>query len=92
MTIFIDEPRETSFKNYTLTAHLISDDGRRELLEFGRDLGMREQWLHNRGTPREHFDLFDAWIGFAMMNGARRVSRKRLVEIIREKRTSSRTS
>lgn len=87
--IYVDEPRETDFKNYTYTAHLISDVGRRELLDFGRDLGMKKRWLHHPGTPKEHFDLFDAWIGFAMMKGARKVSRKRFVTIIREKRETA---
>lgn len=86
MVIYIDEPRKTDFKNYIYTAHLISDEGRNELLTFGRDLAMREKWLHNPGTPKEHFDLFDAWIGFALMEGARRISRERFVEIIRTKR------
>ncbi len=86
MVIYIDEPRKTDFKNYTYTAHLLSDIGRGELMSFGRDLVMRESWLHNPGTPKEHFDLFDAWIGFALMEGAERISRKRFVEIIRTKR------
>lgn len=86
MAIFIDEPRQTDFKNYRLTAHLLSDDGRPELLKFGRDIGLKEKWLHNPGTPKEHFDLFDESIGFAMMKGAIRVSRTRFVEIIQEKR------
>jgi hypothetical protein len=86
MAIYIDEPRSTNFKNYTITAHLISDVGRGELLRFGEELGMREKWLHNKGTPKEHFDLFDAWIGFAMMQGAIKVSQKQFFEIIQEKR------
>ena len=86
MTVFIDEPRTTEFKNYSLTAHLLSDNGRDELMEFGRDLGMKKKWLHNPGTPKEHFDLFDTWIGFAIMKGAKRISRKQFIEIIREKR------
>jgi hypothetical protein len=90
MAIYIDEPRETNFKNYTYTAHLLSDDGREELLAFGHDLAMKEKWLHNPGTPKEHFDLFDAWIGFALMEGAHRISRERFVGIIREKRHCNR--
>lgn len=86
VTVYLDEPRKTNFKNYTLTAHLISDEGRRELLEFGRDLGMKKRWLHNTGTPKEHFDLFDAWIGFALMKGAVKVTRKQFFEIIEAKR------
>ncbi|MFB6345510.1 MAG: DUF4031 domain-containing protein [bacterium] len=88
MAVFIDEPRETDFKNYTLTAHLISNDGRGELVQFGREIGMKERWLHNAGTPKEHFDLFDEWIGVAMMEGARRVSRERFFEIIQAKRNT----
>lgn len=89
MTVYIDEPRTTNFKNYSLTAHLLSDAGRDELLEFGRDLGMKKKWLHNPGTPKEHFDLFDAWIGFAIMKGAEQISRKRFIGIIQEKRKTS---
>jgi hypothetical protein len=89
MTVFIDEPRTTDFKNYSLTAHLLSDNGRDELMEFGCDLGMKKKWLHNPGTPKEHFDLFDAWIGFVIMKGAKRISRKQFIEIIREKRRMS---
>lgn len=88
MTVFIDEPRKTEFKNYSLTAHLLSDNGRDELMQFGHDLGMKKKWLHNPGTPKEHFDLFDAWIGFAIMKGAKQISRRRFIEIIREKRTT----
>ena len=89
MGVFIDEPRPTGFKNYTLTVHLISDQGRTELMRFGAELGMKERWLHNPGTPKEHFDLFDEWIGLAMMEGARKISRERFFGIIERKREGS---
>ena len=36
--------------------HLIADT-RRELLEFGKQIGMKEEWIHQKGQSGEHYDL-----------------------------------
>ena len=71
-------------------AHLISslpgEEGTNELLAFGARFGMKREWLHHRGTYREHFDIFEKGIAIAKENGAVEVDRRRFVSILHAKR------
>lgn len=61
---------------------LIGVDGTAELLAFGRQIGLKESWLQERGDPREHFDLFDGAIERARAAGAVEVTGRALIEQI----------
>jgi hypothetical protein len=81
--IVIDTPRPVRFRRFQRTAHCAStlkgDEGTRELLAFALRVGLREDWLQHRGTPREHFDLFDAAIERAIAAGAVQVTPREFV-------------
>ncbi len=69
-----------------LLSSLVGAEGREELLAFGKGIGLRAQWLQKRGTAHEHFDLLGSYIEKARQAGAIKVDRRRLVEILREKK------
>jgi hypothetical protein len=81
---FIDRGRRRT------ATHLIStiagNPGRVELLKFARAIGLREQWLQRIGSEFEHFDLFGKKLYLARAAGAKVVDRRRLIEIVRDKR------
>ena len=85
--IFLDTPRKASFRGRTrTTAHLASDQhgraGTKELLLFGKAIGMRPSWIQHQGEPREHFDLFDGRVAAALDAGAIEVSPKMFIKRI----------
>jgi len=86
--IFLDHPKLTP--KYGLCAHLMSDipgeKGTKELLAFVRRIGLKAYWIQNRGEPIEHFDVMRSKIRQAQDNGARYVTPKKLVSIIRSKK------
>jgi len=61
-------------------------DGRHELLQFAKRLGMPEAWLRNRQSAFEHFELYGDRITRAVDAGASRADGLRLQFIIRRKR------
>jgi hypothetical protein len=89
--IVFDTPRPVRFRHYKRTAHCASDlpgeAGTRELLAFGKRIGLREGWLQHRGQPREHFDLFDGRIEAARKAGAVEIDRREMItRVVRPKR------
>lgn len=56
------------------SSHMISTlagaEGRRELVAFGRRIGMREAWLQKPGTYLEHFDVMNSRYQDAIREGA----------------------
>lgn len=81
--ILIDQPRDVEFRRFKRTAHMMSDlpgdEGSIELAAFAAKIGLRAAWLQNRGTPTEHFDLFDGAIQRAISAGATVVEGRELV-------------
>jgi hypothetical protein len=66
---------------------LLGEAGTAELLAFGLRIGLQEAWLQNRGTPTEHFDLFDGAIPRARSAGAKEVAGRDLIaRAVRPKR------
>lgn len=55
------------------------EEGTAELLAFGRRIGLKAAWLQYRGTPKEHFDVFDGAIDRALAAGALEVSANEFV-------------
>lgn len=76
------------------SAHLMStlsgDAGTRELIAFARALGLHPSWIQYRGQPKEHFDVLgDRKHAAALAAGAELVAPRRLVEVMRAKRTTT---
>lgn len=73
--IVFDTPRPTGSGRFRRTAHMAStlpgEEGTQELLEFGRKIGLKPQWLQHKGEDKEHFDLFDGKIAHAKGRGAK---------------------
>ncbi|MFV2082236.1 MAG: DUF4031 domain-containing protein [bacterium] len=71
-------------------AHLLSDqpgkEGSEELRNFARRIGLFRR-LQSRGTYAEHYDIRESDIPRAGSAGAEVVSRRKLAEILRKKRT-----
>lgn len=86
-----DTPRDVTFRRFKRTAHMASDlpgaEGTAELLAFAKRIGLQERWIQNRGTPTEHFDLFDAAIGRAIKAGSVEIERRDFVRrVVQTKR------
>lgn len=81
----------TTFRHFKLHTHMSSDlqgeAGTRELLAFGKKIGLKESWLQDRGQPKEHFDVFDGAIDRAHAAGAVEVSAADFIaRVVRPKR------
>jgi hypothetical protein len=72
-------------------SHLISDQsgeaGTLELLAFAKRAGLQEGWIQERGTYKEHFDVFGAKRARCIELGARDCSRVDFVAVYRAKRS-----
>lgn len=89
-----DTPRPVSFRHFRRSSHCASTlpgaEGTAELLTFGARIGMREAWLQHRGTPREHFDLFDGVIARAVRAGSTEISPRDFVrDVVQAKRAAA---
>jgi hypothetical protein len=89
--ILFHPPMPVTFRHFRQFTHMSSDllgeEGTRELLAFGRRIGLRESWLQSRGTEKEHFDVFDGKIEQARQAGAVEVDKHEFVRrILKAKR------
>jgi len=89
MTIVVDPLFDTTpfttsrtprcFRN-TRACHLMTtlhgEEGRRELVDFARRLGLSPAWIQYPGTPRQHFDLVASKRLIAVRLGAVEVDRR----------------
>lgn len=91
--ILLDRPRDWGWA-YGASAHLISSlpgkAGSAELAAFAEQVGLRPQWLQRAGTEYEHFDLTQTRCQRALRCGARLVTSRELIAVIRVKRGSRR--
>lgn len=55
-----------------LVSTLPGQKGTRELISFGREIGLHPSWLEEKGTPKEHFPLWDKMLERALQKGAKR--------------------
>ncbi len=66
MALYFHIPHGVNFRRFTRHTHLISslpgEAGTAELLAFGAMVGLKAEWLQERGTEKEHFDVFDSVI------------------------------
>ncbi len=64
--------------------HMIADT-RKELLGMVDKIGVDRKWIQNSGTAREHFDISLGKRKLALFNGAREISVRGLVEMLRSR-------
>jgi hypothetical protein len=83
VAIFMENPNGDGW------AHLLSDlsgqEGREELVSFGRRIGLRRM-IHRKGSYAEHYDIRRPEIELAKATGARIISRRELGNMLREKK------
>lgn len=88
--ILIDTPRRVVFRAFQTGSHMVStlagEEGTAELVAFAAELGLRVDWLQNKGEPREHFDVFDGVYKRALQRGAKPVSPRDVVAVVQWKR------
>ena len=51
--------------------HLWSDKSTEELIEFGKKIGMKKEWIHTGTINHDHFDLTLAKRILALKSGAK---------------------
>lgn len=83
MSVYVDNPR-VPFGRMKM-CHMMADTTN-ELLAMAKALGLEAHWIQNAGTPREHFDVCLAKRRIAIERGAKAVSSRDLVDVIRAKR------
>lgn len=82
--IYVDPPKLRKVRTrFRLTAHMVSDESLAELHEFAQKLGLPYRAFHNK-PYRPHYDLLDEWIDKAIALGAKPVSAKEVVLILRK--------
>lgn len=81
--IYVDDMRARYGR--MIMCHMIADSSR-ELLTFAWRLGIHPKWIQHRGTPAEHFDISLGKRTLAVNLGAKEITRRELVEIIRDRR------
>lgn len=94
VTILIDTPRAHVFRGRTISSsHMCSDlpgaAGTAELLAFARRIGSKAEWIQERGSWNEHFDVMNARYGRAIAAGAAAVRPRELVAAMRDKRNGA---
>jgi len=77
MAIFVD------------TSHLVATSSA-ELYSFAVSIGMRPERIRHKGTEREHFDLTPRRRRLAVAMGAKEITKRELINIIRAKRAAGR--
>lgn len=65
--------------------HMIADT-KEELLAMVDTIGVQRKWIQKAGTPWEHFDISLAKRKLAVSAGAKEITSRELVEIIRARR------
>ena len=83
MAVYVDDMR-VRFGRMKM-CHMVADS-QKELLEMAKKLVLRTRWIQAKGTPEEHFNISRLKRIFAIHWGAREVTCRGLVEIVRAKR------
>jgi len=83
MAVYVDDAR-IPYRGM-LMSHLVADTTE-ELFAMVDAIGVRRVWIQHPGTPTEHFDIADSKRELAIKKGARPVSTREMVEIIRGRR------
>lgn len=82
MTVYVDNARIPM--GAYLMSHMIADSSE-ELREMARRIGVAERHIQHEGTTAEHFDISDSKRMGAIRLGARSITSRQLVRILRER-------
>lgn len=83
MTVYVDD-MYAPYRGMKM-CHMIADT-REELDEMADFVGVARKWIQKRGTPEEHYDVAMSARAKAVAFGAKEVTTKELIEIIKLKR------
>ncbi|UCG39379.1 MAG: DUF4031 domain-containing protein [bacterium] len=85
MAVYMDRPNGDGWAH--LISNLEGNGGRRELVRFGRMIGLTRR-IHRMGCYGEHYDIRGSEIRRAAAAGALLVARREIALILRGKRRS----
>lgn len=83
MPVYVDNPQH-QFGRMKM-CHMIADT-KDELLTMVDTIGVKRKWIQKEGTPWEHFDISLAKRKLAVSAGAKEITTRELVGIIRARR------
>jgi len=81
--VYVDDARHPL--GQMLMCHMLADTTD-ELLAMADAIGLQRRWIQKPGAPDEHFDVSRSKRLEAIRHGAREVSSRDLVAVIRRKR------
>lgn len=81
--VYVDDARHPL--GQMLMCHMLADSTD-ELLAMADAIGLQRRWLQKQGAPDEHFDVCRSKRLEAIRRGAKEVSSRDLVVVIRRKR------
>lgn len=81
--MYVDQPRHVLGR--MVMCHMLADTTA-ELLAMADAIGVRRRWLQSPGRADEHFDVCKAKRAMAIAQGAKDVTSRELVGVIRQKR------
>lgn len=84
--VYVDNFYTTGAGNYgrMKMSHMIADT-KEELLKMAKSIGMREEWIQDEGTPREHFDVSISRRKLAIKLGAKEINFRDLAKMTNER-------
>ena len=83
MTVYVDN-FISAFGRMKM-CHMFADTTE-ELNEMADKIGVARKWIQKQGTPIEHFDICLSKRKLALQLGAREITSKQVVELIRDRR------
>jgi hypothetical protein len=86
MGVYVDKA-ENPYGRMTM-CHMVADTTK-ELYDMASAIGIPLKWVQKRDTPDEHFDICKAKRALAIEEGAKEITPRELVRIIRSKRAAS---
>ncbi len=89
MAVYVDDERMPYGR--MKMCHMLADEPA-ELLAMADKIGVPRKWLQHPGSPKEHFDICLSKRALALMHGALKADREKVVEIVRRKRQQQSSS
>ena len=86
MSVYVDDGAYR-FRRMVMS-HMVADTTD-ELHAMATKIGLSHRWLQNGGTAYEHFDVCKLFKARALANGAKPITERETVAIIRRKREAA---
>lgn len=83
MSVYVDDGR-IPYRGM-LMCHMMADSSS-ELLDMADRIGVRRRWIQYPGTPKEHFDICLSKRAIAVKSGAKEMTGREMVNLMRKKR------